>query len=332
VQKKTVAQPKSTLIVNASPKDAIVYVNNKRIGTSPAKYESSEPKASITLRIEKEGFKRHEEVITLDESMKMFSAELRPIGKGTFKISSYPQALVEVDGKPLDKPVPPEYLKEVAEGEHKLTFLFEQDGVFTVSRSVKEGETLPVHYKVEDWMREQRALYEITGHVPHESIRLKIDQRTIGDGNVPPAKKYRVEPGDHVLIFSLISRDLGYADLELHDTAEARKTKHINIVSEVADFREAEVAEIPQEYLANEEKDWITVQSQPPVIAEVNHRPPDEIKSSEKAAFWEQRRDPHHLKLNLRNAKEKHEIEIRIYKIMRKKLYKINLSVRPIIP
>jgi serine/threonine protein kinase len=326
---KEITQPASSkysLSIRTVPSEARVFINDNEEGRSPLEFQFDKA-SKVSLRVMKEGFKSEEETFVLD-GPRQFDYVLMPLDKGTFEISTDPgQAIIEIDGKPLQKRFPPVVFEERPEGQYTFTFIFEEDGVYEKKYSVKEGGSTRVHFKVEDWMREQKALYEFTAYSRLDPLKLRIDNRTVGDGNVPPQKRFWVEQGSHSIKFILRDKALELADLELKDYVEAKQKKRVNVVYELADEQSLGEVGIPEELKQDGENDWVLIKSGPPVEAEVDGSPLRNLNSSSAYTLLKPMREKHKISLGIRNPKENQKVEVWVYMIEKKKLYKIVLTI-----
>lgn len=326
---KPIPQPSTSkfiLSIRTVPSEARVFINDKEEGKSPLQYQFDK-ETMVSLKVMKEGFKSEEETFVLD-GPRPIDYVLKPLGKGTFEISTDPtQAIIEIDGKPLQKKFPPVVFEERPEGEYAFTFIFAEDGVYERKYSVKEGGSTRVHFKVEDWMREQKVLYEFTAYSRLDPLKLKIDDRTIGDGNVPPQKRFWVDRGNHGLKFTLSDQALELADLELNDYVEAKEKKRVNVVYEIADALSLGAVNVPEELKQDGKNDWLVVRSAAPIDVEVNGAALQNVNASSAHTLLRPMREKHKIKLAIKNPNENQKVELWIYLIEKKKLYKIVLTV-----
>ena len=326
---KPIPQPSTSkfiLSIRTVPSEARVFINDKEEGKSPFQYQFDK-ETKVSLKVMKEGFQSEEETFVLD-GPRPIDYVLKSLGKGTFEISTEPaQATIEIDGKPIYKKFPPMIYEDRPEGVYTFTFIFEEDGIYEKKYSVKEGGSTRVHFKVELWMRDQKALYEFTAHSRLNPLRLKIDDRTIGDGNVPPQKRYWVDPGSHSIKLTLNDNALELADLELRDYVEVKEKKRFNVVYDVVDAQSLGDVVIPEELKQGGGSDWLAIKSASLVDTEVSGSVLQNIDSSSAYALLKPTREKHKIKLGIKNPKENQKIEIWISLTEKKKVYKIALTI-----
>jgi serine/threonine protein kinase len=313
-----------TLYVNTVPGDALVFVNNKEEGRSPLNVSLDDP--NVILKIVKDNYKPVEKFLKLTESPTIQTIQLEQVGTGTLVITADPSALIEIDGKPLKGGVPPGKTLSVQEGERTVTFVFDGYGVYEKKVSVRDGDTLPVNLKFEQWMLEKKGLYAFTA-LPKSlpPIILKIDGRTIGDGKVPPRKRFWVDEGEHKMTFTLSDKTTEYAEVELDDFIKARENKTINVLTEMSVLQDLKDSNLPEELSKRVENDWISIISNPSTDFEVNGSSHAGVTSL--SGFPEETRKRHALKIRTKTAHVDHKIEISILKIETKRLYKVVITM-----
>jgi hypothetical protein len=318
-----------TLYVNTVPIDALIFINNKEEGRSPLNVSLDDP--NIILKVVKDNYKPVEKFLKLTESQTVETIPLEQFGTGTLLITADPSALVEIDGKPLKESVPPLKRLLVQEGERTVNFVFDEFGVYEKRVSVRDGDILPVNFKFEQWMLEQKGFYGFTAlSKALPPIILKIDGRTIGDGKVPPRKRRWVNEGEHKMTFTLSDKTTEYAEVELDDFIKAHEKKAINVLTEMSVLQDLKDSDLPEELSKRGENDWISIISNPSTDIEVNGS--SHAGVTLRSDFLEETRKKQALKIRTKTAHVDHKVEISILKIETKRLYKVVITMGSVLP
>ena len=314
--------PKYILRIMTSPEGATVTLNNTKYEEkSPVKLELLD--SQVNLKIEKEEYKTVEESFNLSQPETPKYYDLKKLGKGIFIIRANPAAKIELDGKPIEGTVPPQKRIEATEGVHTIRFIFEGNIPVDITRSLNEGEELPVHYNLEEHPEVlPKCQYEL-GAYP--SVALEMDGKP--HGSIPPVKSLRVNAGPHKMRYLLKDIQGEFVEVEINDVIEEKCRKRINFKSQASSFSAVTELGLPQEYLNDPEKDPVLIKSNQNMDVEMDDLPQGEASSLASLKFRIPQKSKHRLKLKIKRSGENYQTEIQIYKIEKKIYYIIELDI-----
>lgn len=321
---KAKPKPKNTLIITTIPEGAEVTINDvKQTEKTPLRLDLTDN--FIQMKIEMEDYKTIERSFALNELITNENITLEKLGRGTLIISANPEANIKIDGKSIDGKIPPIKTVEVTEGPHIITFNFEEYGDLEKSVVVNKGETEKVHGTLEEAksLQSPSCIYEISAY---PIVRLQIDGTLYGD--VPPIKRIRVEKGDHNLIFNFGDDANKHVYIELIDTTNNEARKKIHLAYEKIDILSIDKLNIPEEDLANVEKDIITINSISEIDVVVDEFYKGTSTSLNNIYLRIDKKDEHHVKIKLNESGQDQVIKIHLINTQNRTGYKIDLRVK----
>jgi len=311
-----------TLRITTNPENATVIINNKKIEKkTPVEIELTD--SQILLKIEKKNYKTVEETLNLSEPLTWEQYDLEELGKGKLIITSFKPATVEIDDKPYGE-IPPRKEIELVEGPHKIKFIFEENINIEKMESIKEGEIKGVHCSDEEYNQilMQKCMYELSAYPQAE---LEIDGKPFG--KVIPLKKIWFPKGPRKIKFTFRDEYGEYVDIEVNDLVERKRKRKVHLVSELCDFQNLESLDLPEEHLDKLENDWIIIKSSHNLEVEVDGEYRSEVTSLKEIKLQAEQRSKHKIKLIIKKSDLDYKAEINIFKIGRKRCYRIKMEL-----
>ena len=173
----------------------------------------------VQLRVEKSGFKPHNETVAFRSSETTKTIPLTRLGRGKFTISAYPAARIEVDGESVEGKVPPIKTVEVNEGPHQIKFIFDDNNSVLKTETILANETKKVHCDETSEAAGELASYDFSAY-PKASLYLDGAAK----GDIPPLKSLKVEPGSHLCVMSFFDRAI-LINIRIRDVVEKTQKK-----------------------------------------------------------------------------------------------------------
>lgn len=314
--------PTYILRISTNPEGARVIVNNKKIEKkTPVEIEL--PYSQIQLKIEKEYYKTVEETLNLNEESTWKNYILEKLGKGKFKITAFKQAMLEIDGKPIDGGFPPRKEIDVVEGPHKIKYIFEENVYIEKMESIKEGETKNIHCSNEEYNQilAQKRMYELSAYPQAE---LEIDGKSFGKGI--HIKKIWLLEGPHKIKFTFRDKSDAYVDIGVNDLIDKKGKRKVHFRSDISEFQNLKSLDLPKKHLDKLENDWIIIKSDSNLEVEVDGLYRGEVSSLREIKFLTMQKNKHKITLIVKSD-ENYKAEINIFKIKEKKCYKIEMEL-----
>ncbi len=309
---------KSILVVNTIPDGASVYINNvKQKYKTPM--EISLEASKVELRIEKENYKAYEESVSLKYHVNTENLTLEKLRKAQLIISSYREALIELDGKLLEKSVPPEKKEEVYEGIHKVKFIFDENLFIEKTINIENGEINRIHCDDEEYreLKKERCRYEIKAW---PLAKVKIDGESLNEP-VPPLKTIWINEGTHKIKY-LFENQLA---VTINDTINKSEKKNIHLGYEIQNIQISEDLNQLKKTIKWQDES-ISIESNNNLDIKVAGGVRYTVPSNDLLIIPYKRKNGHHFELFI-NPNKSYETVINLIRIGEKKIGKIELRI-----
>jgi tRNA A-37 threonylcarbamoyl transferase component Bud32 len=314
-----VAPTKYALVLNSEPEDAQIFINNQEMGRTPKRMEFTE--TQVQLRIEKGGFKPHNETVAFRSSETSKTIPLTRLGRGKFTISAYPAARIEVDGQPVEGKVPPIKTVDVNEGPHQIKFIFDDNISVLRTETILANETKKVHCDETSEAAGELASYDFSAY-PKASLYLDGAAK----GDIPPLKSIKVEPGSHLCVMSFFDRAI-LININIRDVVEKTQKKKVHVALTSVNMTGADLDPLKKEFPDQKDSDFVTVKPSAAVGVELNDVQVGEASPAKDLRVPGPPKNSYRVGLTIKDPGENNVVNLWIYKVPEQRLLKFVIQV-----